>query len=110
MAGYRLAEISLELPPLVDVLVHGGVVELERAAVGALARIEGEIGRHQEIVGILAVFRPDRDADADTRADVIAADVVRMDDGLDQAICQRLEVASRLEVADHDRKLVAAKS
>ncbi len=91
----RLAQIHLDLAPVVDLLVHRAVVEPVGAAGARLDGVEREVGRHQQIVGVVAVVRPDRDADADAGADPITVDLVGLADRLDEALGQRLERGAR---------------
>ena len=98
----RVAKVHFELAPVVEIRVHRAIVELVGAAAFRLDRVEREVGSHQQFVDVVAVARSDGDADADAGADLIAVDLVRLDDRLDDVLGQRFEVGQRRH-AGHDR-------
>ncbi len=104
----RLAQVHLDLPPVVDLLVHRLFVEAVVAARRRLHRVKCEVCSHQQIVGIGAVARTDGDPDADAGSDAMTIDLVGLADLFGQASGDGFDRGARHDRGQHDCKLVAA--
>ncbi len=83
--GDGLAEIELERAARLQALVHFALEEPVRAAAVGLGEIERHVGVLQQQIRIGAVVWRDRDADAGADDDLVAVDIVRAADALDDA-------------------------
>ena len=63
----RLAQIELELAPILHLRVHFRLEEVIAAAAVRLGAIERHVGIAQELIGLVAVGRRHGDADAKFR-------------------------------------------
>ena len=105
-----LPQIHLELPTVIDAFIHGSIVEAMRPARARLDRIERQIGRHEQVLGIVPVPRSNGDSDADPRADAVPIDLVGMIHRRNQPVGKGFERASRSGRGHHDGKFIAAKA
>jgi len=106
--GDGLAQVDLELPPLVDLGVH---LRLE-IAIGAAPCGFGGVHRHirvlQDLVQRRSMFRRQRDADAGVGGKMMAHAVERRADGLEHPRDELVDLVQRCHRALDDCKFVAA--
>ena len=81
----RLPQIELQQAPRLHLRIHLGVEQPIDAATVRLRAIQGEVGAAQQLVGIHAVLRREGNADTGADDDLVAGDIERRLDQLDQA-------------------------
>ena len=104
----RRPHIHFQQAPRLRARVHAGLEEAIGAAAVGLGAVQREVGVLQQLVGIAAVLRRQRDADRDADHDLMVVDLVRRGDHLDETAGER-SGRSLLGAADLDHgELVAA--
>jgi hypothetical protein len=83
---------------------------VERAAPVGLGAIEGHVGLLQQLVGVVAVGRRGRDADAGADHHLMALDIERRGHGLDHPLGQARGARHVGQPRLHHRELIAAKA
>ena len=109
LAPQRGAQVEFQEPPRLRARVHPGLEEAVGAAAVLLGAVERKIGLLQQFVGVLAVLRRQRNADADADDELVAGNLVRRGNLLDHMAGEqgdggRIAIAAEL----HDREFVAA--
>ena len=103
----RPAKLCAEERAGAGALVDLGGEELEAVAAGLLGSIHGGIGGAQQRFDVLAVGREKRDADARADEELVAADIDRGAQPLDQLLRYECRVLGAHHVGEHDGELVA---
>ena len=101
-------EICLDLVTLADLVVLAGLEEGEALSPARFRLVERDVDVLQDVIDRPAVLGRKGNSDAGIDLQHVAGHVVRLADGPQQARCQALGVALRLDVALHDGELVAA--
>ena len=91
--------------------VHAGLEEAEGAAAVGLGAIERHVGVLQELVGVGAVGRRQRDADAGADHDLVAVELERLAESFDDRARRARRPRAAGAARDlQDRELVAAEA
>ena len=108
LVGDRPAQLDLDLetPPGLDLhrLPERGVAALAQG----LRLVQGDVGRAQQLVGVVGRGLADGDADAGGDDDLVAIELERSTQALEQALGDALRGRQAGDVLDEDGELVAA--
>ncbi len=107
-SGQRLAQILLHDATGLHLLVHRGFEKAECAAPVAFGAIEREVGVSQQRVGARSVARTDRNADAGADDGLVAAEVIRLAQQLDDAFGERRGLGGIRDGRLDDDEFIAA--
>jgi hypothetical protein len=106
----RRPEIELEETPRLDARVHLRLEEAEGSPAVALGPIEGDVGVLEKPVGVQAVARSERHADAGADRNRMAVEIVGLGDSGNQPLREVGHVGGVRDIALEHGKFVAAEA
>ena len=109
-ARERVAQVFLDLAPLVRAILEVVRIEAVLPAPAPLGGVERQVGRLDQFVDLDAVVRRDGDADGGSDDRPGALDRIGLRDHLDHALGQLAELAAIVDVGQDHLELVAAEA
>ncbi len=110
VAREGVAQGVFQLQVAAGIGIHGGGVEAEGVAPGALGFVHGDVGVLQQRLDAVAVAREERDAEAGRTVDAVALDLDRRRDGLDELACHHGDMVLVRDIGQEHDELVAAQA
>ena len=97
--------------PCADDLGHLGIEEPMKVSAHRFCTIERHVGHLQEFIRVAGVLRRERNPDAGANVHLVALDIVRLGNDLDEAACKLGRGLALIGIASlNDGELVAAES
>ena len=104
----RLAQLALEPPARLRLLVHGRLEEAGLVTALGLGAVEGQLGMLEQRVRVWPVLREQGDADAGREMDLLAGEVERRGQGGQDLVGQGGDIGDLAALRLDQHELVAA--